>query len=75
MASHSAGGDRGADPGGAQGALALARADIGADHGDERTAQAEDQRDQQVFEPRAGAVAGDRRRAELRRRDRSRWRW
>ena len=40
------------------------RADIGADHGDERAAQSEDQRDEQIFEARAGAVTGDGRGAE-----------
>ena len=51
--------DRRADPRHAQGAVAPAGADIGSDHGDERAAEAEDERDQQIFEPRAGAVAGD----------------
>ena len=58
------GGDGGADPGDAQGAIAAAGADIGADHGDQRAAETEHQRDQQIFEARAGAVAGDGRRAE-----------
>ena len=44
----------------AQRALALAGADVGADQRHHRRAEAEHQRDQQVFEPRAGAVAGDR---------------
>jgi len=51
--------DRGADPGDAHRALAPARADRGADHGGERRAEAEHQRHQQIFEPCAGAVAGD----------------
>jgi tetratricopeptide (TPR) repeat protein len=36
------------------------RADIGADHGDKRAAQSEHQRDEQIFEPGADAIAGDR---------------
>ena len=55
-------GHRGADGGGTQRALALARADAGANHGHQRRAQAEDQRHHQVLQPRRGAVAGDRRR-------------
>src|SRR5499433_3830986 len=40
----------GADPGRAQRALALAGADTGPHHGDERAAQAEDERDEEIFE-------------------------
>ena len=54
-----AAGDRGAGPGDPQRAVAAAGADAGADHGGERRAEAEHQRHQQIFEPRAGAVAGD----------------
>ena len=53
-------GKRGAGPGDAQRALALARADIRADHSDQRPADAEHQRHEQVFEPRRGAEARDR---------------
>ena len=48
----------------AQRAVRPAGADIGADHGDERAAQAEYQRNEQIFEPRTGAVAGNGGRAE-----------
>ena len=41
-------------------AMQPARADVGADHRDQRRAEAERERHQQIFEPRAGAVAGDR---------------
>ena len=44
----------------AQRARRLPGADIGADQRHQRRAEAEHQRDQQIFEPRAGAVAGDR---------------
>ena len=54
----------GADPCDLQGALALSGADIGAHHGDQGRAKAEHQRDQQIFQPRADAVAGDGRCAE-----------
>ena len=40
-------------------------ADIGPDDGDERAPEAEDQRDQEVFDARADTVAGDGRRPEL----------
>ena len=53
-------GERAADERDAQRALPLAGADVGADQGHERRAEAEHQRDQQVLQPRAGAVAGDR---------------
>ena len=49
-----------ADPGRAQRAVAVARADVGADQRDQRPAEAEGERDQQIFQPRADAVAGDR---------------
>ena len=61
-------GERAAGEGDAQRALALAGADVGADERDHRRAEAEDERDQQVLEARAGAVAGDRVGAAVRRR-------
>src|SRR5207248_2092023 len=45
-------------------ALALAGADVGADHRDQRRAEAEDQRDLEIFEAHAHAVAGEREGAE-----------
>ena len=60
IASVSDEGDGAAGEGDTQRALAIARADIGADQRHQRRAEAEDQRHQQIFEPRAGAVAGDR---------------
>src|SRR5271166_1211284 len=53
-------GRRSADPGDAERALPPSRRDIRAHHRDERAAQPEDDRNQQVFEARAHAVAGDR---------------
>src|ERR1043166_2593323 len=52
-------GDGGADPGDAQRALAPARADVGADERDERRPEPEREGDEQIFEARADAVAGD----------------
>ena len=40
----------------------IARTDTRPDHRDERCADAERNRNQQIFEPRAGAETGDRRR-------------
>ena len=48
----------------AQRALALAGADIGADHRHQRRAEPEHQRHQQILEPHRRAVAGDRRRTD-----------
>ena len=62
-ASAQAEGERAAGERDAQRALPLAGADVGADQRHQRRAEAEHQRDQQVFQPRAGAVAGDRVRA------------
>ena len=53
------GGNGGADPGRAHGAIRPAGADVRADHGDERAAQSENQRNKQIFEPRTGAITGD----------------
>src|SRR5204862_1965919 len=54
-----------ADPSGPQRALALFCTDARPDDCYQRRAEAEDERHQQIFEPRAGAVAGYRGRAEL----------
>src|SRR5207237_3979478 len=54
----------GADPGRAQRALTLARADVGSDDGDERATKPEYERNQKVLEARADPVAGDRRGSE-----------
>src|SRR5439155_23488544 len=56
--------DPGADPGRAQRALTLARADVGSDDGDERPTKPEYERNQKVLEARADPVAGDRRGSE-----------
>src|SRR5262249_18757931 len=58
------GGEAGAGPGDALGPSDLTRADIRPDHGDQRRADAEDQRNLQVLEPGAHAVAGQGERAE-----------
>ncbi len=55
-----AGGDGGAGPGGPQRTLAMAGTDIGANDGDERPAQAEHEGNQQIFEARCCAIAGNR---------------
>jgi hypothetical protein len=57
--------DGGADPGRPHRAVALAGADVGSDHGDEGAAQPENERDKEIFDPRAGAVTGDGGRPEL----------
>src|SRR5207248_383779 len=49
--------DAAADERDAQRPPALPGADIGAHHRDQRRAETEHQRDQQVFEPRPGAIA------------------
>ena len=49
--------DRGPDPGHAAGALHLAGADIGANHGHQRCAEAEDQRNLQILQSGRQAVA------------------
>ena len=59
-------GEGAAGEGDAQRAFALAGADVRADQRDHRRAESEHERDQQVLEPRAGAVAGDRVRAGVR---------
>jgi hypothetical protein len=51
-------------PGGAQGPFPLAGADAGPHHGQQRPANAEHQRHQQVFKPRRRAVARNGRRPE-----------
>jgi hypothetical protein len=63
-ASPIAGGDQGSGPRHAPGARALARSEVGADHRDERRAEAEDERNQEVLEAHAHAVARERERAE-----------
>ena len=50
--------ERAADKGDAERALALPGADIGADQRHQRRAETEDQRNQQIFQPRRGAIPG-----------------
>jgi undecaprenyl-diphosphatase len=52
-------GDGRTDPGHPHGAFVPARTHAGPDHGHQGGAEAEDQRHQQVFQPRSGAVPGD----------------
>src|SRR5439155_21001719 len=59
-----AGSDPGADPGGPQRAVSLARTDVRSHHGDERPPEPEYERDQQVLQARTGSVARDRSRTE-----------
>src|SRR6185369_12271719 len=64
--------ERAADERDAQGALALAGTDVRADERHEWRAEAEDERNEQVLEPRAGAVACDRAGATVRADERGR---
>jgi hypothetical protein len=64
IASVRAGGHERAGPGDSSGAYALPGAEVCADHRHQRRAEAEHQRDQQVLEPDAHAVAREREGAE-----------
>src|ERR1700676_1686505 len=56
--------DAGPDPRNAQGAVALSRSDVSADHRNQRRAQSEGEGYEKVFQPRARPVTRDRSRSE-----------